>query len=296
MAKRKSLDAWINDALVDPDKDGKITMMSLVHMVAAQQQEIHCVKFGSDKTWEASKLAELFRGKAEAFAQDLPGTQMFMLMAWYGTSTEPQSKQPFSVSVAAEPNGLYTEAPTEQGKLQMKMRWEETHLTQIFRRQQVLDDYTLRLIEHQSKMLAEAQNENRDAFNIVKEMMREKITDDHTRAMERLTYERSSTERKQLLKFAPALANTVFGREIFPQSTADTALVEAVAEALMQADDKAVIQIAAMLGPTVAGPLMNRLQQIAAEKAADKKEREALAKTDHANGKMRPEDDAAGEA
>ena len=48
--KRKTLDSWISDALNDPDKDGKCSMISLVHMVGQQRKKFmygnwisHCI-------------------------------------------------------------------------------------------------------------------------------------------------------------------------------------------------------------------------------------------------------------
>jgi hypothetical protein len=61
MKGRKTLDMWIKEALTDPDKDGKCSMISLVHMVGAQEKEIHTTKFSPGKTWDDKELASIRR-------------------------------------------------------------------------------------------------------------------------------------------------------------------------------------------------------------------------------------------
>lgn len=288
MSKRKTLDSWINDAISDPDKDGKCSMISLVHMVGQQQKEIHTTKFGSSKTWSSLDLSAMFRSKAEAYSQDLPGVQTFQLLAFYGEKTQPEAFQPFTINVTGDHSGLSTESPTDQGRLQQIMRQSEMLIQQVYRRQQVMDDYSLRLIEQQGNRIDTLSRENRDAFDIVKDMLMTQALNDHNRKMEGLRYERETGERKKLMGFAPALINTILGREVFPQSVADTALVESIADSLGEED---IMKLASVLKPEMMGPLAARLMMY-----EEKKNKEQTALRLAAGVKVRdPEADAAGD-
>jgi len=270
MAK-KTLEAWVNESLNDTNKAHPCSQISLVHMIGQQQKEIWCYKFkGGGKVLNYKELAETCRNKAESYCQEIPGVQSFQLLAFYGTE-QPEAFQPFMVNQPADFGGLSTEGPTAQGNLQQQMRHGEMLLQQVYRRQEVLDRYTLDIIREQGVELRNLRAENRDAFAVVKEVMMEQATDQHDRAMQQLTFERSTNERKKWLSFAPALVNTVLGREVFPQSTADTALVEAITESLSEDD---ILKIAGVLKPEVLGPLAARMEVYQRKKAADEASRE----------------------
>jgi len=279
---RKSLAKWIDEALTDPDKEGPISAIALVHMVGQQRQELHTVKIGKTGTYDGASLEKLLRGKAEVYAQDMDTVQSFALLAFYGKNTE-EGIMPFKVLPEINPTtaGLSTEAPTEQGRMQQKMRWDDALQMQVYRRQQTMDDHSIRMLEQQDKMLARSQAmldkvmaDNMEAFTIVKELLNERAMGQHNHAMEQEKYKRESKEREQLLKFAPALINTLLGKEIFPQSVADTALIETIAENVEAEHIAKLAEIG--LPPALMGPLSARVMKAIEDKekrdAAEKKQ------------------------
>jgi len=287
--RKKTLEAWLTEAMNDPDKDAKCSMIVLVHMVGQQQKEIHTTKFGNGKSWSGNELGAMFHGKATAYCQDLPGSQTFQLLAFYGDRTTPEAFQPFVINVNADSfNGLATEPPTEQGRLQASMRREEMLIQQVYRRQQVMDEYTIKVIESQASTIRSLSTENRDAFTIVKDMLMEKALDDHKRKMEQLNFERSTGERKKWMGWIPALTNQILGREVFPQSTADTSLVESITESLSEDD---IMKLTTVIKPELMGPLAARMHEFMLKK---KKEEESL-KQLSAMKSPDPEADAAGD-
>ncbi len=180
---------------------------------------------------------------------------------------------PFKILPEFNPTtgGLSTEAPTEQGQIQQKMRWNDALQTQVYARQAAMDNHSIRMLEQMDKMLERGQMnelrlaaENMEAFTIVKELLNERANGQHTRVMEQQNYQRETNERSQLLKFAPVLINTILGKEIFPQSTADTALIETIAE---NVDDVMIGKLAeAGLPPVLMGPLSARIMKAIEEK------------------------------
>jgi len=287
---KKSLDSWIGEALQDTDKEGKCSMMSLVHMVGQQPKEIHTTKFGAGKSWNEVELATMFRGKATTYCQDLPGVQTFQLLAFYGAKTAPEAFMPFVVNVNSNEafGGLGTESPTEQGMRAQDMRQREMMFQQVYRRQQIMDDYTLRLIEQQGRTIESVSRENREAYEIVKEVLMEKALNEHNRKMDQLKFERDTGERRKWMAWAPPLINTILGREIFPQSTADTALVESIAESLSEDD---IMKLAGAIKPELMGPLAARMGSYMQKKQIEDQQLKQLSQLTSPD----PESDAAGD-
>ena len=271
---RKTLSMWINEALVDPDKPDKISAIALVHLVGQQRQEIHTVRINAGSNYDGESLEKLLRGKAEAYAQDLDTVQTFALLAFYGTNASEQAIFPFKVLPQADPSTmpLSTEAPTPEGRLMQKMRWDDALQMQVYRRQQTLDDHTIRIIEQQNRILAQSQTmleqvmrDNMSAFTVVKELLNERALNQHNHRVEQLRLEENARTREKLLKFAPALVNTIVGKEVFPQSSADTALIETIAENLTA---EHVAMLGQLLPPELAGPLANRIAKAIQDKEA----------------------------
>jgi hypothetical protein len=266
MAKRITLDQWIRSALTDEDKEGACTTMSLVHKQGVADLEVHSVRFGAKNT-DPKALADLFQAKADAYSQDLTGVQTFNLLAFYGNRTSPEARHPFLVTSQTDYQGLATEPPDERGKTMQGMRLTEAIVQGTFRQTSVVFQATQMMIENLLKQNTVLMAENREYFEITKNALVEQAKREHSFEMSRLEYERSSGERRKWLSMLPALANTIFGREVFPQNTADTALLEAAVDNLTAEQAQ---KLAASLPPEIVGPLMQRLAQI-----HEKKELEA---------------------
>jgi hypothetical protein len=293
---RKSLAKWIDEAMSDSEKESQISAIALVHMVAQQRQELHTVKMTASHNYTGDTLEALFRGKANAYAQDMDTVQSFALLAFYGKNTE-EAIMPFKVLPEINPTtaGLSTEAPTAEGRMQQKMRWDDALQMQVYRRQQTMDDHSVRMLEQQDKMLMRSQamverlqHENMDAFVLVKDLLAAQANNAHTLRMQELTYQRSTVEREKLLKFAPVLINTILGKEIFPQSTADTALIETIAENLEPEHIAKLAEIG--LPQELMGPLSARVMKA----MDDKEKREAAASKQLAPYKGSAEEDIGG--
>jgi hypothetical protein len=283
--KKKTLELWINEALNDPDKEGrKCTILSLVHVEGRQEKEVHTVKFGS-QSWEPTKLAKLFKGKAEVFSQELNGPQQFRLHAFY-EGDEAEATYPFLVEGQLEYGDGLTEGPTEKGLTSQAMRHTEAMVQLAFKHTAMVMGQQAELLEKYVQMNNQLIVENKDAINGIKELILEKVTNDHGRRLELIRESGKTEERKKLIGFIPALANTILGREVFPQSSADTSLIETIADSL---EEKDIIKLAEFIKPEMMGPLMNRFGNYLEGKR--KKREEANKMLEDVN----PEDDAAGD-
>ena len=283
--RRQTLESWIAEAKIDPDKEKPVSMMTLVHMVGQAEREIHTVRFGGGIR-EDKELAELFQGKAEGYCQDIPGVQTFCLLAFYG-GNEPEARHGFSINVEQDFGGLATEGPHAQGLTQQAMRHSEAIVQMAFRQTAMLFDTTQRTMAMLTEQNAKLMLENHDAIEIVRKVMFEKVTDERQHEQNMLKMKRETEERKKWLSFAPALINTVLGREVFPQSTADTALIETVVDNLTEEN---IMALAKVMPPTLWGPMAARFEGVLRQR------REMKETTTRALESENPEDNAVGGA
>lgn len=287
--KRQSLDGWITEALIDGDREGQCKAFSLVHVtVSGSERELHAIRFNGSKQWTGSELALVFRGKAESYAQDLPGTQTFCLLAFYDGDAEP-ARHPFTISGEPDPNGtgLTTEAPTPQGVLAMSMR----HVEFMYRTNDSAQRRVTDTLQESNRILAAEnrtlQKELQQAYAMTRELVLGRLTEEHKFKLEQIQAEQKANDRQLLFNIVPPLINNVVGREVFPQSTADTALIEMIAKSL---DRNTLEKIATLLPPEVLAPLMGRFEQVLqAASIAQDQAHQALAENN-----VNPEDDAAG--
>jgi hypothetical protein len=291
--KRKTLDKWIEEAIKDEEKEGGISQLALVHMVGQQQEELHTTKFSSGKSWTARQLAEMFRDRALTYCQDLPGNHTFCLFAFYGGRSEPEAKHPFMIHSQADSAMISgTEPPTPEGRMMQSMRQSDNIFNQVYRRQQTLDDFSLRFMAVQNDFLEKTLQDNREMFTIMKDMMANAALNQHQHRMEEMKYERSTEERKKFITFLPALVNTILGKEVFPQSTEDTALIESIADSLTEED---VAKVASVVKPEMLGPLMARVEKALVKKRQAAEKDVELRRLTSGVGGRNPEADAAGD-
>ncbi len=272
MAKRKPLDVWIDEAFKDRDKSLPCTQLTLVVMIGMQEKELHTVKLNPGHMLSPQELSDLFIGKATTYGQDLPGTQTFQVLAFYQDRKEPEARYPFAPVIPTDirSTGLTTEAPTAQGVLQQEMRLKDQWMAQVFQRQVHMDRTAIEREERDAararedrQYIRDLQQENRECFAVVKETMMMLADTQHEKKMAQLQFQRSTEERKKWLSFGPVLINQLLGREIFPQNVEDTAIVEAVADALSEDQIK---HLGMVLPPTLWGPLSARLERAMKEK------------------------------
>lgn len=259
---KQTLGSWITEAMVDEDKGAMIRGFTVVHCYGESEREIHTVVFG-DRQYDPNDLAKMLRHKADTFCQELSGVQSCAVLAFYGNSKEPEARYNFKISGLTAHDGDGTEAPDGKGLTQQGMRHLEVATQMMLRQTAIVMDAANEMNSRLMKRLETAEEENREAYMIVKELVLEKNNNHHKLVMEQKAFDRSSKEREKWLAFAPTLINTILNREVFPQSVADSSLIDAVADALSPAD---IQKIAGVLPPTLWGPLAARFEKVIKEK------------------------------
>jgi hypothetical protein len=284
--RRNPLTEWLRNALSDPDKPCTCTQLSLAHSDRGLDREVKSRPFATGVQWDVNDLAEEFYNYAIEDCKDDKGVEhLYKLLAFYGDKDTVPAEKRFRITPYGE-DGTFeylNDAPDAKGALAQAMRLSE---------QLVQGSFRLIAQVHGSSAaeLAALRTENRELFTMAKDLMIKISESDHDREMKRLEFERSTAERKQWLGYAPVLVNTILGKEIFPQSTVDTTLVEAVAESMSEDDLKI---LATKLKPEHWGPLASRLEKYYKEKKKAIDDQKTTLRL--VAGDKNPEDDAAGD-
>jgi len=290
--RRNPLTDWIKFATSDLDLvvAGPCTALALVRVIRDVDTEVHTTELkGGNYTPE--QLGEKFYAIAREHCKDEPGVEhRYKLLAFYGGSNQPKTDKTFAISPYGDPADTLNELPDSRGAHAQGMRHTETFF-----------QGAVGLIKHTTMSLAEEnkdlRRENREMLGVMRDMMMQMADNRFNHEMQLLTYQRQSSERQQMISFAPALVNAILGKEVFPQSTADTALIESLAGNITEEQIQKLAGVAGEGGisPEVFGPLAMRIHKA----MKDKREAKEKARTHLALVKVdpnkNPEDDAAGE-
>ena len=268
-----SLETFINRCRTDSDKVKPVSAYALVHHPSGK--EIHSVTLGGQGGKTDSEMADMFFNMATSYAEGISGIQNFELLAFFGGET-PEAYQPFAVSGRTEFDGLSTEGPDKAGALAQGMRLTEMMVQGCFRQLSSMHEQSRHMMQDMQSDNRELRTENREMFGILKNLLVEREQREHDRALEEMRFQRASEERAMWMRMAPPLINNILGKEIFPQNTADTALIETIVDHIT--DDQIQI-LSTVLPPTLWGPLSSRMSQIIAEKEKNKLRLKELAQS-----------------
>lgn len=254
---RTTMQDWISQALIDPHKDAPCSAITCIHKTTGGEVEVHGVKLLKGQQWDAAALATIFKEKAEHHVQDIPGAQRFYLLAFYNKN-EPQARLPFNVNNNHELMNGETEPPTNEGKLAQSMRQSEAGF-QFWGR---MVNENVKILHETVELLTKSNRdlmmENRDAVQIVKDLIFQQAANQHDRKMKELEFARASEERKMLMRTGGAILNEITGTEIIPQSAADTNLLELLFE---KAGEDQIKALSGVLPAELMGPLAARATQ-----------------------------------
>lgn len=261
----QTLDQWIAEAhgagSVE-DGYGNMTMLSLIHMKGVAEQEVHTIRLTTGKKWTTKELASVFQKKSEQYCEQLSGVQLFYLLAFYEGRTESQNRKPFRVNASTDllESMGGTEGPTGTGLTQQAMRHMESVYQLSIRAMGAAFNAQEQAMNKLSEMNSKLLSETSDAREIIVNLMLEKADRSHKYKMDEMQYERSSTERGKLLTQIPALVNTLLGREVFPQNTEDTSLLNALAEEMDVERINKLLQ-SGILSPKLMGLIGARMER-----------------------------------
>lgn len=250
---RNPLTDWIRENLANADY-GTCKSLTLVYERQRNggDEEVQTVKFAGQQ-YTPEELADRIYNIAKSHCKDDGGVEhRYRLGAFYDGDDTPKIQKRFRIVPYGDDGDLVlADAPDAKGALAQGMRLTEQFNQGMFG-----------LFKHVWTGMAgeneKLRSQNMEMFEMVQNLLVKVQDADHNRAMEALRFERETQMMQQWLGFAPLLINTILDREVFPQGTVDTKIVESVADAL-SADD--LQMLAGKLPAHLWGPLAARLEK-----------------------------------
>ncbi len=283
----KSFPEWLAFALNHPEKQkltgepAACTALSVVHVMGGAEREIHGMKLGGKRFDDAGTLAlaDTLRAVAQTDAQNMTGSQQYVVYAFYEEGQDAGARFVLRESghVLSPSGELVTEGPTAEGQLSARMRREEGMFQAMLATMSNLINQQNQFMTLQGARLLETNRENRELFGYVKEVVLDMVVNSQSHELKVLEHKRTTEVIGKAMQFAPSMINTITGKEVVPQGTADTMLLEAFADSLDEETMAAVgPALLAKVHPAAQGVLFARLEQIMkakqAKEAALKKE------------------------
>ena len=281
--------AWIKEQFETIEEvEGALAALVLFHYSAANADISEIDGIRSNQTnlgWgDAEKLSNRFSAVAARHAKGLQGggQQQFQIHAVYGTSQKPKRVYPFlkmgqiNFGIMSAASGLATDPPNTMGMNQQAMRWGERIVDRTFGYGEKLMDSQQKALDKRDASLAELTKENRDLFLALRQVLIDTVKLEHDKRINELQFLRSSNERAKLIRLLPALANGIAGRQIFPESAEDSALIRELAEV---SDGDTVEKLRAIMAeksPEAAALLMSRFEEKQKERQQDTENFEKL--------------------
>ena len=262
---RNPLTDWLRQNLSNIEETGPCTSLSLIWEKGNLEEEVHTTKFQAGTQWKPEELAERFHNIALEHCKDDKGLEhRYKLIAYYGTETESKRIKRFNLTPWGQDLELLNDSPDAKGQIAQGMRLTEQIVQGTFR-------LLSQTIGGQAQETMHLRQKNMEMFEMMQNLM-VKVTDsDHERTLKRMQYERETKEREMWFSFAPMLINTTLGKEVFPQASVDTKIVETVAESLSEED---IQLLASKLPPHLWGPLASRFEKHLKSKRLKEEEKE----------------------
>lgn len=227
-----SIETWFHEVCNDPEQ-GPCKSVGLVHMAGTVQETVY-TKTLPDK-FSAESLADwadLFCRKAEQYAEGLPGTQTFCLMSFHGDGKRPGIRKSFPVKGYVEQDGLMTENPTGKGVLQQMMRLVDTLTAQVIRNNASFQESMLKRLDLETRQNIELRRENVQMFDFSKDLVLRLADRSHEHRVAQIEAQTAADIKKEIVHSVPLLLNSATGRDVIPQNSHDTILVERMIDAL----------------------------------------------------------------
>ena len=209
-------------------------------------------------TMSTEEIASALENMSEAFAEGLQGSQQFRIVAVLKSGGTLEF--PFRKHGEADPGGYGTESASATGHLAQMMRLNEA-LTRIgLVHSETLLGKAVDMLGVMTKQNQELMSENADAFRIVREVLMKQTIDNDERQLKLIKERRNADLWRKGVGIAPAVINRLLGSEVIPQSTADSALIDSIAENIT-AEQVEMLAHSGMLPAPVMGLLMDRLKE-----------------------------------
>ncbi len=250
MAKRRqTVDTWVQTVISDVIDGRQCSAVTCLHLKGMGGATEEVVTRPLDGPVNVKELADHLVGRAEGFAQELPGLQTFKLLAFYGTA-EPHNPFHFTVSdgsVISRSEAMQTaHEPTPTGLLGQLMK----HNEQLVQQNMALTQSNMQLAQSVLGMclgpqgvIAQSRQSELEAIAVVKDATLGMLKERKEARIEELKAVQELQTRKAIMDAIPHLVNRWTGHEVFSEQANDSAIISKLAMKVTPQDLEMMVQM-----------------------------------------------------
>lgn len=275
------LEQVIHTNLTDKVRGKGCSAISLIHVDGVEsREEIHAIAVAPGGT-DAGELADLFQSRAEMHASGSQDRQKFELVFFY-ESNKPQRPYSFTVFSKISLGEHGAEEATAKGLVKNAMASANEALRMAFAQINAMNAASIDMVEavtqHARATTEQLKNTSEERDALIDHMMTLRFqsqSKEHEFRLEEIEKIRKNENFRKVMEYLPGLVNQIAKKNVFPESTGDTAILKGLLGSLDKMDPQLVASLIAQLPEQVAGAVMSRAMQL--------KESEDQRKRDHAN-------------
>jgi len=267
---------------------GAVSIVGLTHHAHSGDVLLHAMsaKGGGPHWGKPEPMAEVIDAISVRHARGIAGSgspaQQFQLSVCRGDSGKPVAFLPFvrlgAPSIVGANGSLATESANGVGAQAQGMRLLEVLCQGAFASLGGLHSSQQSAIESRDRRIAELEGENRALFVALRQELERSVQLSHERKMRELEFMRTTEERRRIIKILPALANVMTGKEVFPISAEDTALIESLCENVSQEEIQMLTTVIGQRSPELSALMLTRFRSIQEKKIKEAEEIQAIAR------------------
>jgi len=296
--RRQTVDTWVQTVIAEIIDGRTCTAVSCLHLKGMGGATEEVVTRPLEGPINVKELADHLIGRAEGFAQELPGLQTFKLLAFYGTA-EPHNPFHFTVSdgtVMSRTEAMQTaHEPTPTGLLGQLMK----HNEQLVQHNMVLTQSNMQLAQSVLGMclgpqgvIAQSRQSELEAIAVVKDATLGMLKERKEARIEELRAVQQMQTRKAILDAIPHMVNRWTGHEVFSDTANKAAIVDKLAMKVTPQDLELLVQMgkltqeeALVLSAQFAAIVEAKRKELQALKTVPSEENSDLSVPDGLNGK-----------
>jgi hypothetical protein len=260
---RKSIADWLRETILKVTEDGNVCgALELFNVTLAGDVTLHKTLITSNmESLDPNKIANEIYNIAKTHSLGGWNIQNYKICAYRPEEVQPYTNYPFDLNGKVDIEGGTPEA-SKTGSIQQMMMFYQKGMEMIFSQQRMIFETQGAVITRLAQENDKLKVENISAVFMAKEIIMEKAANVQEHQLALLKEKEKSDLKTKFMELAPAIINTIFGREIIPVNAEDTAMINNIADNLTPEQIQMIPQLfGAQLGGYVAARLERRIQE-----------------------------------
>ena len=262
--QRQTIADWCREVIFAVTQDGSSCgALELFHESLAGKVTLHKYPITSNmEGLDTKDLGNMFFNVAKNHAAGLFNNQNYKICAYHAGEDQAYTEYPFVMKGQADMDGGTPDA-SKTGVLQQMMQFYGHGMDSIFQQQQSIFNAQNQIIGMFATQHAILAKENSDAVILAKDCIMREATREHEFQMELIKTKQRADLIASVSKMIPFALNALTGKEIVSEASADTSLINTLAENI---SPEQIEMIPQLFGPELGGFIAKRLRKHVDEK------------------------------